>query len=67
MLSNQKVDASQVALRRLHIDTISNDDLQPFSLCILINSKPENMVHDGPSAELVVGCASGTFLVYEVK
>ena len=56
-----------MTLRRLHINTIADDDLQPFSLCTFLNSKPETINLDSPRAEVGVGCAKGHLLVFEIK
>jgi hypothetical protein len=44
-----------------------DDDLQPFSLCFLINSKPESMQRHESAGEVIVGCAKGTLIVFDIK
>lgn len=56
-----------MSLRRLHTEIIMDDDLQPFSLCYLINSKLEPLQRQESAGEIIVGCAKGTLIVYDIK
>jgi len=62
------IDSSSIALRKLHIETILDDDLQPFSMRPLLNSRIDHEdLHTDISKEIIVGCASGTLIVFEIK
>lgn len=47
------------------MEAIENDDLQPFCLSELFNTRSQT--GDTTLGDLVIGCAMGTLLVYEVK
>jgi hypothetical protein len=56
--------SAKVALKRLWWDQIENDDLQPFCMTELTNTRSSSGETFG---DLVIGCGMGTLNVYEVK
>lgn len=61
---NPLVGKEKVAIRRLWFDSIESDDLQPFSVAELTNTRSTSGDTFG---DLVIGCAMGTLNVYDVK
>lgn len=59
-----KESPSKVTLKRLQFQSIENDDLQPFCLTELCNTRSATGETFG---DLIIGCAMGTLLVYELK
>jgi hypothetical protein len=62
----QLAPTEQTCLKTLHVETITKDNLQPFSLCNLLNSKVERNNVNEMTAEVVLGCAKGTIIIYEI-